>query len=259
VTAYRWDNRSSSANNLLITNPDGFQYLDPSGNVLGTMNAYRKYKALMLTLGRRYANRWQGQVSYVRSKSEGTRDNSSEALFGPSRFYETPTLALTNSDGPSTFDRPHEVKAYLGYEIPKVDISVNATYRLLSGTTYTPFQRFGSSTINFSVTGYYFGFSAGRQPLLEPRGSRRLPTEHVLDLRLEKVFNVAGAHRIAVFADFLNLTNEGTVIGRLTRVPSTSLFLPPPAEPGTTEAIGFEAPSSIRAPRQINLGARWSF
>jgi hypothetical protein len=259
VTAYRWDNRSSSGNNLLITNPDGFQYLDPNGGVIGTMNAYRKYKALMLTLGRRYANRWQGQVSYVRSKSEGTRDNSSEALFGPSRFYETPTLALTNSDGPSTFDRPHEVKAYLGYEIPKVDISVNATYRLLSGTTYTPFQRFGSSTINFSVTGYYFGFSAGRQPLLEPRGSRRLPTEHVLDLRLEKVFNVAGAHRIAVFADFLNLTNEGTVIGRLSRVPTTSLFLPPPAEAGTTQAIAFEAPSAIRAPRQINLGARWSF
>ena len=36
------------------------------------MNAYRKYKALMFTLGRRYADRWQAQVSYVYSKSEGT-------------------------------------------------------------------------------------------------------------------------------------------------------------------------------------------
>jgi hypothetical protein len=259
VTAYRWANRSTSANNLLITNPDGFRYLDPSGAVVGTMNAYRKYRALMFTLSRRYANRWQGQVSYVRSESEGTVNNGTEALFGPSRFYETPTLALTNSDGPSTFDRPHEVKAFLGYEIPKVDISVNAYYRMLSGTTYTPSQRFSSSAINFSVSGYYFGFSAGRQPLLEPRGSRRLPTEHVLDLRLEKVFNIAGNNRLAVFADFLNITNEGTVIGRLSRVPSTSLFLPPPAEAGTTQAIPFEAPSAIRAPRQINLGARWSF
>jgi hypothetical protein len=126
-------------------------------------------------------------------------------------------------------------------------------------TASDPRRRALSSAINFSVSGYYFGYAAGRQPLLEPRGSRRLPTERVLDLRLEKVFNVAGSHRLALFADFLNLTNEGTVTGRLSRVPSTSLFLPPPAEPGTTEAIGFEAPSSIRAPRQINLGARWSF
>lgn len=259
VTAYRWANRSSSANNVLITNPDGFQYLDPDGKVIGTMNASRKYQAVMFSLGRRLANRWQGQVSYVYSKSEGTRDNTSEALFGPSNFYATPTLALTNSDGRLTNDRPHEVKAYLGYEIPRVDISVNASYRLLSGRNYTPSQRFGSSTINYSVTAYYYGSSAGRQPFLEPRGSRRLPTEQVLDLRLEKVFNVAGSHRIALFADFLNLTNTGTVIGRLSRVPTTSLFLPPPAEPGTTQAIAFEAPSTINAPRQINLGARWSF
>jgi hypothetical protein len=259
VTAYNWANRATSADSVLITNPDGFQYRDLAGNVVGTMNAYRNYKALMLTVSRRYADRWQAQVSYVRSSTKGTVDNTSEGLFGPSRYYETPTLALTNSDGPLTNDRPHELKAFLGYQIPKVDIAVNAYYRLLSGRTYTPFQRFGSGAINFSVAAYYFGFSAGRQPLLEPRGSRRLPTDHVLDLRLEKVFNVAGNHRLAVFADFLNITNQGTVIGRLGRVPSTSLQLPPPAEAGSAEDVAFESPSAIRAPRQINLGARWSF
>jgi carboxypeptidase family protein/TonB-dependent receptor-like protein len=259
VTGYRWANRATSADNLLITNPNGFRYLDPNGNVLGTMNAYRNYKALMFTLGRRYADRWQGQVSYVYSKSRGTVNNTSEGLFSRSSFYETPTLALTNSDGVLTNDRPHEVKAFLGYEIPKVDISVNAMFRSISGPVYTPFQRFSSSTLNYSLSGYYFGFSSGRQPSLEPRGSRRLPTETVLDLRLEKVFNVGGSNRIAVFGDVLNLTNAGTVTGRLARVPSTTLPLPPPAELGSTEAIPFEAPSSIRAPRQINLGARWSF
>jgi hypothetical protein len=259
VTAYRWANRSTSANNLLITNPDGFQYLDPNGNVIGTMNAYRNYKALMFTLSRRYANRWQGQVSYVYSESKGTVNNTSESLFARSAFYETPTLALTNADGVVTNDRPNEVKAFLGYEIPKVDISVNAMFRSISGPTYTPFQRFSSSAINWSTTAYYFGFSNGRQPSLEPRGSRRLPTDNVLDLRLEKVFNIGGNNRLAVFSDFLNVTNTGTVTGRLTRVPTTALFLPAPAEPGTTAPIAFEAPSSVSAPRQINLGARWSF
>jgi hypothetical protein len=78
VTAYRWANRDTSADNVLITNPDGFQYRDPNGNVIGTMNAYRKYKALMLSFSRRYADRWQGR-SYVYSKAEGTRDNTSTA------------------------------------------------------------------------------------------------------------------------------------------------------------------------------------
>ena len=70
---------------------------------------------------------------------------------------------------------------------------------------------------------------------------------------------MGGSNRLSIFGDFLNVTNSGTVIGRLARVPSTTLPLPPPAELGTTDAIAFEAPSAIRAPRQINLGARWSF
>ena len=261
IGVFTWANRSASRDNLLITNTHGFQFLDPNGNVLGTLESKRKYRALMLSINKTYSDRWRGQVSYVYSKSDGTIDNTSEGLFNPfARFSQTPTLGLVNPEGRLTNDRPHEIKAYLGYEIPKVDISVNATYRLLSGRNYTPFQRFGSSTINFSVTGYYFGSSAGRQPLLEPRGSRRLPTEQVVDLRLEKVFKVGSRNdRLAVFADILNLTNAGTVIGRLSRVPTTSLSLPPPAEPGTSEDVAFEAPSLIRDPRQVILGARWSF
>jgi len=261
IPAYNWTNRSASRDNLLITNTDGFQYLDPDGNVVGTLDAKRNYKALMFLVSKSYSDRWRGQVSYVYSQSRGTIDNTSEALFSPfARFSQTPTLSLTNSDGRLTNDRPHELKAYLGYDIPKVDISVNASYRMLSGRTYTPFQRFGSSSINFSVTGYYFGSSAGRQPLLEPRGSRRLPTESVLDLRLEKAFKVgAGSDRLAVYADFLNLGNSGKVIGRLSRVPTTSLSVPPPAEPGTAADVPFEAPSLIQDARQVILGARWSF
>jgi hypothetical protein len=260
VPAYRWDNRSDSRDNILVTNPEGFQYRDLNGNVLGTVNAYRKYQALMLNLSRRFANRWQAQVSYVYSKAEGTINNGSEGLFSPyTKFYYTPTLSLVNSDGRLLNDRPHELKAFIGYEIPKVDISVNAAYRLMSGRTYAPYQRFSSSQINFSVTSFYFGSSSGRQPYLEASGSRRLPTQSVLDLRLEKAFQVANTHRIAVFADFLNIFNSGTEIARLGRTPSTSLPLPPPAELGATEAVPFEAASSITPPRQVILGARWSF
>jgi hypothetical protein len=255
--AYRWTNRATSTENVFITNPDGFQYRDLNGNVVGTMNAYRKYQALMLSLSKRFANRWQAQVSYVLSKSEGTVNNASESLFGPSRFFETPTLGVVNSDGRSTNDRPHEVKAYVGYEIPKIEVSVNATFRLLSGRTYAPFQSYTSSQINFTGTAYYWGSSAGRQPFLGPRGSRRLPTEQTIDLRLEKIFRVAGDHRIALFGDFLNITNEGTVIGRNGRVPSVSILVPDGS--GDSASVPFEGPTALLTPRQLILGARWSF
>jgi outer membrane receptor protein involved in Fe transport len=258
VTAYRWANIAASSDNLLITNPDGFQYRDPNGNVLGTMNAYRKYKAAMFTVGRRLANRWQAQLSYVYSKTEGTITNTSRSLFrSTSNFYETPTLGLVNADGIATNDRPHEVKVFGGWEIPKIEVLLNASYRYLSGRTYAPFQVYGSSAINYSATTYYWGGSSGRSPFVDDRGSRRFPNESYLDLRIEKVFNIAGSHRLAVFGDFLNILDKGAVLNRNARTPSVSVLLPDGS--GDTASVPFEGPTGIQAPRQIMLGARWSF
>lgn len=253
VTFYKWANRSASQGTMLITNPDGFQYRDPTGNVLGAVDARRRYKGLMFVLSKGYSHRWRGQVSYVYSRAEGTIDNTSESTFGPTRFYETPTLALVNTNGRATNDRPHELKAMLGVQVPVVEIAVNAYWRTLSGRTYTPFQQLSSSQTSFSS---YFGSSSGRRPLLDPRGERRLPNENILDLRLEKIFNVgARKDRIAVYADITNVFNKSLITSVLTRVPSTSVTI----GPGETTPVAFEAPGAVVAPRQTILGARWSF
>ena len=261
TTAYRWSNRDTSNNNLLITNPDGFQYRDLNGNLLGTMDANRNYKALMLTVDRRLANRWQGQVSYVRSEAKGTVNNASRSLFrSTSNFYETPTLGLVNADGVTTNDRPNEVKAFVGWEIPKIEVSLGGTYTLLSGTTYAPFQVYPSSQINYSATAYYLGFSsAGRQPLLEPRAPAARPTEHVVDLRLAKVFKVGFAQRSARRLRRHPRTSptRARCSAVLSRVPDHfALHCRLRREPGTSEDVAFEAPSLIRDPRQVVLGAR---
>jgi hypothetical protein len=253
LTFYKWTNRSASQGTLLVTNPDGFQYLDPSGNVLGTVDAHRNYKALMLVLSKGYSHRWRGQVSYVASRTEGTISNGSEATFGPSRFYETPTLSLVNSDGRATNDRPRELKAMLGVQVPVVEVALNAYFRSISGATYNAFQQLTSSQTSFSS---YYGSTAGRRPSLEPRGARRLPTQNLLDLRLEKIFNIgARKDRIAVYADITNVLNKTIVTSVLTRVPSTSVT----TGPGQTAPVAFEAPGGVIAPRQTILGARWSF
>ena len=251
---FRWENPDDSDTAQVMTNPDGFQFLDPNGNSLGAIDMRKNYKALMIVASKRFTNRWQAQVSYVLAKSEGTVDNTSEGSFGANsstnggggtRQFETPNVSLVNSDGELTNSRRHELKLMLGVLVPKVEIGVNAYFRAMSGRPYTPYQQFASSAINFPPT------SAGRRVLLEPRGSRVRDSEKVLDLRLEKIFQVgAGKNRIALYADITNAFNASAVTSVQLRVPDLVIG---------NETVGFEAPTGIVTPRQATFGARWSF
>jgi len=246
LTVYTWVNRATSEDNYLLTNPDGFQYLDAAGNVLGTARAERSYKALMFVLDKRFSNRWQGRVSYVWSKNEGTQNNSGFDTYGASTLYESASRALVNQFGPLEWSQTHELKVYLTYQVPKVDIGLNAFWRSLSGWPYTPFQRFGTSAINFPL-------SSGRQPFLEPRGSRRAEARNTLDLRLEKIFKVGqGTDRVSLYADLLNVFNADTITDVQDRYPSVSIA-------GYDQAVQFAGPTAVTPPRRWLLGARWSF
>jgi len=267
VTAYEWANRDESENTILYTNVDGFQYLAPDGTVLGTASPERKYKGVMFVLDKRFADRWMGRVSYVWSKTEGTVGNNgslpdtfSAAAWNP--FWQTPTLSLVNSYGRAINDRPHELKVYGTWQIPTIEVGLNAYYRYLSGRTWTPYQRFGSSDVNYPRTG-------GRQPFLEPRGSRRLDGESYLDLRLEKIFKLgSGSDRLAIYADVQNVFNEGTIVDVNERHPNASVGIScgqpgsaPDCAPGSIEFVPIDdgAPTALAQPRRWLLGARWSF
>ena len=133
---------------------------------------------------------------------------------------------------------------YATWQIPKIEIGLNAYYSYLTGRTWTPYQRYSSRQISYPR-------SAGRQPFLEAFGDRRLDNENNLDLRFEKIFKVgAGTDRISVYADVQNLFNEGTITAVNTRYPQTSI---------AGENVAFSSPTTITGPRRWLLGARWSF
>ena len=254
VPVYRWMNSAASDTNLLVTNPDGFVYKDVSGNALGTVDAHRNYRALMAVLSKRFSHRWVGQVSYVLQKAEGVRDNTSEGLFSnASSFYRTPTLALTNSEGELTNSRRHELKVMLGIQVPVVEIGINAYWRSLSGRPYQAEQRFASSTFGGST---FVPLSSWRTPLIETRGSRRRETENILDLRLEKLFNLGSSgrkNRLAVYADITNVFNKEIVQTVQVRTPTLAIGGFP------DNPVAFGGPTLVIAPRQATLGVRWSF
>jgi outer membrane receptor protein involved in Fe transport len=261
LNLYTWTNRSDSQANGLITNVNGFQYLDSNGNVIGTANAFRRYKGLMFVLSKRLTHRWQGQLSYVLSKTEGTLDNRS---FGAntgapfSHLWESPNTAIVNANGLVGGDRRHEVKLFAGYQVPKVEVGINAYYRYLDGLPYTPLVRFSGA--DRRALGLTVVPSALRTILAEPRGSRRLDPWSLLDLRLEKIFKMGrGRDRLAVYADLANVFNKGTVDDVRTRLSPTTLGTETPATPTCPCDVPFEGPLSVVPPRQVTFGARWSF
>jgi len=246
ITGYYWSNSEESETDYKYANPDGFQYLDPNGNVLGTARAERSYRGLMLVLDKRYSNNWGGRVSYVYSKAEGTQDNDGFDTYGASTLYESPSRALINQQGLLTNDFEHELKVFASYQWPRIDLNLNASYLLLGGRPYTPYQQYSFGDIGYPS-------SSGRRILLEPRGTNRRDMRHIVNVRLEKHFTVgASRNRFSVFMDVFNLFNDDTVTGIQTRVPDQSYA-------GVDEPVEYGAPTALVLPRQVTFGARWSF
>jgi hypothetical protein len=238
LTLYEWVNRDETESERLIRNIAGFQYKDPNGNVIGTLDPTRKYKAAMFVLTKNYSNRWQAQASYVWSETKGNVAN--DGLVAWRETYLTPSTGIVNADGLMENDRPHEFKLFGSYQVPVLELSVGAYFRAISGQTYTP---------NILVSGSTLNFPGSITPFLEPRGSRRYPTQKTVDLRFEKRFNF-DVHRIGVFLDVGNIFNQDTVLLVQTRYPRRTIADFP---------VEFGSPTSIEQPRQFTFGARWQF
>ena len=245
-TLYRWANRSDTPDTV-VTNYAGFQYKDPNGNVLGTADPSRKYKGVMFVLTKTLSNRWQGQFSYVYSKSEGSVGNAGRSGFGGTTF-RNPNLVLINAYGTMDYDRPHEFKLMGGYTVPKVEVALNAYYRAISGYTYTPVANVSGSSSVLNWTG-------SLNINLEPKGSQRMDMQHIVDFRIEKEFKV-DVHRFGVYFDIANLFNNDVITGVQTRVPSRTI-----TDPATGEGfpVKYKSPTSVLSPVQMTFGARWSF
>lgn len=246
ITLYQWLNRSSSNQNYVIRNVEGFQYLDNNGHVIGTADPFRKYRAFMAVLNKRYTNRWQAQISYVRAKATGNVDNTGAAQVA-GRQFETPNLALVNSEGEASFTPKHEFKLLGSYQIPVIEASINAFFRATSGLPYNRIQQFPTSVVGSGSSTTY------RRIPINPRGTYYLPNLNQLDLRIEKNFTASGSNRFGIYMDLENVANRGGITSTVTR--PTSVTLPD----GSAFALPFDTPGALQNPRQIRIGGRWSF
>jgi hypothetical protein len=75
-------------------------------------------------------------------------------------------------------------------------------------------------------------------------GDRRVPAWDIIDMRVEKDFNLGAGTRAGVFADLLNLTNSDATQGVGSRLGSSA---------------SFGLPTTFLPPRRMMIGAKLKF
>jgi hypothetical protein len=224
IGAYTLLNFGSEA--YLLTNPPG---------------ARRDYDALQFSVVQRYRGRWQGQASVTWARTGGTIGNGdftnaavndTGILYGTSNpgIYLTPN-GQVNAHGraPYTFS---EAKLLATWHAPWLGgFTCSGVFRAYSGTRWERFVSYTDLGVPGVVT-----------VRVEPRGSRGLPAVRNLDVRVAKDVLVGRGTTVSVYADVLNLTNQGT---------------PQFASGGSGPNFG--QPGAYPDPRLVRAGVRLTF
>ena len=211
---------------FLLTNPDGM---------------FSRFNGVTVQLVKRMADNWQLVSSLVVARSTGrvgsSRPSTSLAV-GPAG-NQTTTAGLfgrnpndfLNSDGRLIGDRPWTFKTQLVYQFP-MGFLAGANFNMQAGRPYGRILRVSGLGIPTTI-------------LTEKvDGSRKVPNQAVLDLRLQKEFGLGGGANVAIFADVLNALNEDAHEDVQDRI-------------GTSENFG--APTEFLYPRRVMVGAKLRF
>lgn len=201
-----------SVRQLRLTNPEGL---------------YRRYDGLEVYLNRRFRNQFALSASLVYSKARGNVPNTqSDNNF--TEFLNDPNQ-LINFDGNLSNDPTFAWKFSGIYNLP-YGMNVGFFYWHESGDTWEP-RVLLDGIVNQG--GEIFGL---------PRGSFRLPSQNILDLRIDKEFEmISGQFRLT--ADIFNVLNSGAATAVETE----------------WELRRYGQPTEFVRPREIRLGLRYTF
>lgn len=189
---------SPSGRRFLLTNPDGYSLT---------------YNGLVTVVEKRRSNGWQAFGSYTFSRAAGLQASSGAAAgdaqastvapaFPTTTFGRDPNN-LTNANGRLPNDRPHMFRVMGTVDVPRTGFSVGANLQVVSGKPW-------AATTQVSLP------QGDQRILLEPRGSRRLPSQSLLDLRLSRPVPFGRSGRAELLLDVLNVLNDTAAEGLAT-------------------------------------------
>jgi hypothetical protein len=180
---------SAADRRFLVTNPNGY---------------FLTYDGLLLAAEKRMSNGWQAFGSYTYSKVYGLQSDSGATPGGPQlstvanatpiTFGQDPN-DLTNARGRLPNDRPHLFRIMGKAGVPRTGVSISANMQYFSGKPWA------------ATTQVLLGAQGNPRIFLEPRGTRRLSSQSLLDLRASKTIAAGESTRIELFVDVLNALN----------------------------------------------------
>jgi hypothetical protein len=175
---------------FLLTNPDEYSLT---------------YNGLVAVVEKRRAERWHALASYTLSRATGLQVSSGASAADPqvstvAPAFPTTTFGrdpnnLTNAYGRLPNDRPHMFRVMGTVDVPRVGITVAANLQYFSGKPWT-------ATTQMPLP------QGEQRILIEPRGSRRLPSQSLLDLRVAKKIALRRIGDVELLLDVLNALND---------------------------------------------------
>jgi hypothetical protein len=184
---------SPSARRFLLTNPDGFSLT---------------YNGLVTVVQKRYSNGWQALGSYTFSRTSGLLSSSAVSVADGQLGGQLSTIAgpnpnpfgrdpnnLTNAYGRLPNDRPHMFRLSGTFDVPRTGLALGANYQFFSGKPW-------AATTQVSLP------QGDTRIFLEPRGTRRMSSQSLLDFRVSRPFALGNVGRVDVIFDLLNALND---------------------------------------------------
>ena len=200
-----------------------------------------RYQALMVSLSKPMANRWQfyGNYTLAKSTGNGSTERDTEALFGPSDPFNP------GADyGINELDERHQVKSYLVVALPR-DITLASTWSAGSGLAFPVYSATDLNGDGVTNDGLHPDRPAVDGQLL-PRFPSHQPAWFMWDFRAAKAVTLAGQARMQFMFDVFNLLNTDNTY----------------ADPRTQAILGspnFRVHNRTLGPRLAQLGVRFDF
>jgi hypothetical protein len=155
-----------------------------------------------MAVEKRRSHGWQAFGSYTYSRVYGLQASSgttaaaaqNSSVLGTGIFGRDPN-DLTNADGRLPNDRPHAFRIMGTVDVPRTGILVAANLQRFSGKPW-------AATTQITLP------QGSQRVLLEPRGSRRLSSQSLLDVRVSRTIPFSRLGRVELLFDVLNLLND---------------------------------------------------
>ncbi len=215
----------------------------PQNYVLTTDDgAYRDYRSVMMHVEKRYSDGWYLTTSLVWTDLKGNQTNN----YGYIHAFEDRN-GYTNADGRiDVVYNKWDYKLNAAVDLP-LNLQLSGQFNYLSGMYWTPYVRVTS--------GLDYNSANGRDILLEPRGTEKFPSRHLLNMRLAWNPKLAGALKMTVSGEVFNVLNNNTMLDTYERWGSYNANRNTWSGPRST----YDTPYTIEAPRQVRLGVRLEF